>query len=124
MEEYKFRVWNILHKKMREWEDIFHLPAWEIFPGTPEQRCYEVMQYTGIKDIDGKEIYEDDLIMFQDETTENFFNNKIGKVIFEEAAFWIKYFDDTSIPLGGGTENYKILGNIYENSELIPKSLR
>lgn len=124
MEEYKFRVWNILHKRMREWGDIFHLPAWEIFPGTPKQRCYEVMQYTGIKDMDGKEIYEDDLIMFQDETAENFFNNKIGKVVFEEAAFWIEYFDGTSIPLGGGTENYKVLGNIYENSELLPKLSR
>ena len=43
MEEIKFRAWNALDKKMLNWGDIFHLPAWEIFPGTPEQRPFNIM---------------------------------------------------------------------------------
>ena len=62
MREIKFRVWDILNKKMLEWGDIFDLPAWEIFPGTPEQRPFEVMQYTGLKDRKGKDIFEGDIV--------------------------------------------------------------
>jgi len=38
MREIKFRVWDVLNKRMLDWGDIFDLPAWEIFPGTPEQK--------------------------------------------------------------------------------------
>lgn len=50
MEEIEFRAWDVLNKKMLNWGDIFHLPAWEIFPGTPEQRSFNIMQYTGMED--------------------------------------------------------------------------
>ncbi|QUL57548.1 hypothetical protein KDC22_14355 [Paenibacillus tritici] len=56
--EYKFRVWDILGKRMLQWGDIFDLPAWEIFPGTPEQRAFNVMQYTGLDDVEETEIYD------------------------------------------------------------------
>ena len=61
MREIKFRVWDIINKRILNYGEIMHLPMWEVFPGTPEQRAFNVMQYTGLKDKHGKEIYEGDL---------------------------------------------------------------
>lgn len=58
----KYRVWDILSKKMKYWGDIMNLPAWEIFPGTPEQRAFNVMAYLQLRDKLGKELYAGDVV--------------------------------------------------------------
>ncbi len=76
----------------------------------------ELMQYTGLKDNIGKEIYEGDIISFGD--------NK-AVVFYEHAKFKAKYryynncycYDALSDVLY--FKKVEVIGNIYENKELI-----
>ena len=70
----------------------------------------ELMQYTGLKDKNGNEIYESDIV-------KRYANNGLVKYI--ENKFVI------SIPVGkreiiiGNLDNTEVIGNIYENPELL-----
>lgn len=84
----------------------------------------EVMQFTGLLDRNGKRIYEGDIVRanandrFPDD-------NRVGTIIFGDSLCWeIKHEDlpDSNIGMPmtwGGWESFEVIGNIYENKELI-----
>ncbi len=73
-------------------------------------------QFTGLFDCDGKEIYEDDIITFDD--------GKVGLVEFYQGCFVVRYGKDNSVQTLYDIKdwNLKILGNRYENPELVIKN--
>ena len=70
-------------------------------------------QFTGLLDEGGKEIYEDDIISFDD--------GKIGIVEFMRGCFVVRYGKDNATQSLYEIHNWsvKILGNRFENPELI-----
>ena len=78
---------------------------------------YDVMQYTGLKDKNGKEIYEGDIIKAYDGRIR-------GKVIFDVRGlhFGIRISDTENYTFSQNfltSNNIEIIGNIYDNPDLI-----
>ena len=70
-------------------------------------------QFTGLLDSEGKEIYEDDII--------SFYNGKVGLIEFFHGCFVVRCGKDDAVqPLYDINDwNIKILGNKFENPELL-----
>ena len=117
--EIKFRAWDKKNKKWWKWKMLDHVSITDSnvchFFKDAKEKNLVVMQYTELKDKNGKEIYEGDIgvggdedrrIMKWDEDTASF----IYEVNSEKT--WI----NQKSTLDKGVE---IIGNIYENKELL-----
>jgi hypothetical protein len=108
MREIKFRVWDIDGKVI--YKTIIDLySCWDEFNGF-DRNHQVVMQYTGLKDKNGKEIYEGDI--FRDSKGKN-------QLVRWDLYFW-KWGVYNDIETDGRDAfSIEIIGNIYENPELI-----
>lgn len=73
---------------------------------------YDFMQYTSLKDKNGKEIYEGDIVSFP--RLEN--TNGKSKVVFSEGEFRVEKGDQS---LNLYNAHCQTIGNIYENPHLL-----
>lgn len=71
----------------------------------PNKEKYTLMQYTGLKDKNGVEIYEGDLILIGEK------RRKV-EVIFKDGSFGYLY-NDVCVPFQ--YQSPEVIGNIYEN---------
>ena|SRR3990167_7803182 len=86
----------------------------------------KIMQFTGLTDKNGKEIWEGDMLKYKDKhnLTDDI---ECGVVVFQDGTFGINdgwdIFHDfglfTGVPGCDGMKTIKVIGNIYENPELL-----
>lgn len=75
---------------------------------------FAIMHYTGLKDKNGKEVFEEDIITHE-------VNNMIGVVTWGTYGFVIENLDRTEIIADLSEYDYDpvVIGNVYENPELL-----
>lgn len=118
MREIKFKAWIVKDRVMFFSDSLISdffiwLKDWE-----KQKSPYILMQYTGLKDKNGVEIYEGDLLRLYDNTKGNFEvvfrNSYIGGWVLTERS------NQEWLSLGArSSQNIEIIGNIHENPELL-----
>lgn len=122
MRELKFRVWNEMLRRMYSYEDLekntIDITKIKFIQGVflPNSEGNKVMQYTGIKDINNKEIYEGDIVEIY---PMDLFENTVfkGKVKFCDGSWIVDNEKDCRYLFTEIDEN-KVIGNIYEDKDL------
>jgi len=115
MREIKFKARNKYTNTIEEVDTIDFDEGW-IGCGDDTEWIdnVELMQWTGLLDINGKEIYEGDIVNYADwdEPVLNFTDVVIWQppeFAFEIGTFWLPY----------EPQYYEVIGNIYENKDLL-----
>ena len=118
--EIKFRAWDESISRIRKVSSINWFDEYIYVDETPSGTCSKLliegtplMQYTGLKDKNGKEIYEDDIVRVKS------FSEPIMWIRFDRGAFYLASKDKEEIADIKYVERGEIIGNIYSNPELI-----
>ena len=131
MREIKFRVWDKVHEEMINWEQYKD----ELVSSDFTDEGLILMQYTGLKDRDGVEIYVGDIVKqffsvstgYLDETVEGEHTGEVVIIASKGVCMRNPSMYDTDSDETIKTNQYKhvvsyrskVIGNVFENPELL-----
>ena len=134
MREIKFMAWHKEKKILREVLEISFSGGYVILAGfgsfgeiEAPIRDVELMQYTGLKDQNGKKIYEGYIVRFypqapRSEELPNPRYGEMGEIFFDIGSFAVRPIDKKREVLEfflNELGDWVVVGNIYENKELL-----
>jgi len=109
----KFRAWDKDKKRFWSQEEMTKIGGFYYCYGVePEPDEFDLMQFTGLLDAKGKEIYEGDIVDgtldvgMENGCTEDF----RAPVVWSDMGYW---------DIGAPASEVEIIGNIHENPELL-----
>jgi len=133
MREIKFRAWDKVGKIMlndigvhpfiTQLNDGYKLLDAGSMIVSPKMTEYEIMRFTGLLDRQGKEIWEFDIVTFEsnmgEETAMVFWANNLGSFALNYIEGKSQWHDDGDLISTIGAEILEVIGNIYENGDLL-----
>jgi hypothetical protein len=137
MREPKFRIWDRYKNEMVYGGFQLWFDGHGELKDTPPIGAYpniEILEYTGLNDKHGKEIFEGDIVGYSYDNRNGFY--KIYRVEIGEQDHYIEginhtYYGVQFIEIKGSDvdsgfystdlKDLEVIGNIYENPELLPK---
>ena len=130
MRKLKFRAWLKEERKMVNVETLFiginrlcfgNFKTEDLFFRDFEE--VELMQYTGLKDKNDKEIYEGDIVLIKLDETSTWHKTVVG---FKKGAFIANLIDKEDYVYifhhGFTGDDFEIIGNVYENKNLLEEN--
>lgn len=113
--EIKFRCWQLTPDE--DWEMIEaenlafenYEPLVQLLKSHKNSEIF--MQYTGLKDKKGVEIYEGDIS--KDAL------GRVYKIVFHHGSFWLQMINGTYSERLHSNRQIEVIGNIYQNPELL-----
>jgi uncharacterized phage protein (TIGR01671 family) len=131
MRDIKFRAWDKDRKAMvYEFSDKLNGKAYKLFYEDGKLFCGnylengdwnqpELMQYTGLKDKSGKEIYEGDIIDFDGKMTLVSWSEKFASFCIKNDTWMFQHWFGEAV----NPSDCEVIGNIYEHPELLSRQL-
>jgi len=106
MREIKFRAWDKTQKYMYPDSNLG-----QFFTAYDEYNDgdWELMQYTGLHDKNGKEVYEGDILHEFRDKTALMANNGVDRILVVEDIRELDFY----------YKDCEVIGNIYENPEMM-----
>jgi len=120
MREIKFRVWHPKTKIMSVEFTLMDAMEHEV-DKTSNDEIY--LQFTGLLDKQGVEIYEGDIVhimcgdTYFDEGIVTF--GEFSADIYTVIGYYVANKNNTQVSEAGIDSQYEVIGNIYENAELL-----
>ena len=106
----RFRAWDNFEKKMISWDECLKNESL-IAEFLLNEVRYKAMQCTGLKDKNGRLIYEGDFLINHD--------GNIGFIEFKYAGFMLTAINEDNIMSTQDWTECEVIGNIHENADLL-----
>ena len=117
MRTIKFRAWDKANKHFI-WSlnpeagpnyPIWNTDFWRRVESDPDN--YDPMQFTGLLDNNGKEIWEGDILAAED--------GRLSSIEYDAPHFIVRHHPEGGSDFIAAKNKFEVIGNIYENPELL-----
>lgn len=113
----KIRVWDKVYENYWKEEEVYLNIQWLLYPDNDNIHNIEVERCTGLKDKNGKLIYEGDILLINGERWRVIWNDEDCAFFFSslKEVYHQPIFQDFYMM----TVEFNVIGNVHQNPELL-----